>query len=90
MSLSEKRNKRSPVGLLESEQPALVTPPESRGEPAGTDCPHCFGTGMEVVPGEGARRCRCQTPTSGNVCFNRRAFRRVTNIHDSGLRGRRR
>lgn len=25
-------------------------------------CPHCFGTGMEVVPGEGARRCRCQTP----------------------------
>ena len=25
-------------------------------------CPHCFGTGMEVVPGVGARRCRCQTP----------------------------
>lgn len=24
-------------------------------------CPHCFGTGMEVVPGVGARRCRCQT-----------------------------
>lgn len=25
-----------------------------------SDCPHCFDTGMEVVPGEGARRCRCQ------------------------------
>lgn len=25
-------------------------------------CPHCFGTGMEVVPEVGARRCRCQTP----------------------------
>lgn len=25
-------------------------------------CPHCFGTGMEVVSGVGARRCRCQTP----------------------------
>jgi DNA replication protein DnaC len=25
------------------------------------DCPHCFGTGMEVVPEVGARRCRCQT-----------------------------
>jgi DNA replication protein DnaC len=25
-------------------------------------CPHCFGTGMEVVPGVGARRCRCQSP----------------------------
>ena len=24
-------------------------------------CPHCFGTGMEVVPEVGARRCRCQT-----------------------------
>src|SRR5207302_4523501 len=29
---------------------------------ASADCPFCFGTGMEVVPGEGARRCRCQTP----------------------------
>lgn len=28
----------------------------------GSACPHCFGTGMEVVPGVGARRCRCQTP----------------------------
>ena len=24
-------------------------------------CPKCFGTGMEVIPGEGARRCDCQT-----------------------------
>lgn len=23
-------------------------------------CPHCFGTGMEVVSGKGARRCRCR------------------------------
>ena len=26
------------------------------------ECPHCFGSGMEVVSGEGARRCRCQSP----------------------------
>src|ERR1700752_3340481 len=26
------------------------------------ECPHCFGSGMEIVPGEGARRCRCQSP----------------------------
>jgi len=25
-------------------------------------CPFCFGTGMEIIPGEGARRCRCQSP----------------------------
>ena len=24
-------------------------------------CSSCFGTGMEVVPGKGARRCRCRT-----------------------------
>ena len=24
-------------------------------------CQHCFGTGMEVVEGRGARRCRCRT-----------------------------
>src|ERR1041384_3463323 len=23
-------------------------------------CPRCFGTGMEIIPGEGARRCDCQ------------------------------
>ena len=25
------------------------------------DCPRCFGTGIEIVAGEGARRCDCQT-----------------------------
>jgi len=24
-------------------------------------CPFCFGTGLEVVPGKGARRCQCRT-----------------------------
>lgn len=24
-------------------------------------CPFCYGTGMEVVAGKGARRCRCRT-----------------------------
>jgi DNA replication protein DnaC len=24
-------------------------------------CPQCFGTGLEVVPGKGARRCECRT-----------------------------
>ena len=37
---------------LETERPPTVQDP---------DCPHCFGTGMEVVPEVGARRCRCQT-----------------------------
>lgn len=63
MSLSEKRNnKKAPaVGLLETAEPALDAAPEATEQPSA-ECPHCFGTGMEVVPGAGARRCRCQTP----------------------------
>ncbi|MDX6712397.1 MAG: replication protein DnaC [Blastocatellia bacterium] len=30
-------------------------------EQAPSVCPICFGTGMEVVPGKGARRCVCRT-----------------------------
>lgn len=33
--------------------------PVAANEPAV--CSYCFGTGMEVVPGRGARRCRCKT-----------------------------
>ena len=33
-------------------------PPRQPGEDSA--CPRCFGTGIEVVPGEGARRCDCK------------------------------
>ena len=36
--------------LPEREQPAV--------------CAHCFGSGMEIVAGKGARRCRCRTENS--------------------------
>jgi DNA replication protein DnaC len=35
-----------------------TTPANSRKRDV---CPRCFGTGLEIVPGEGARRCDCQT-----------------------------
>lgn len=38
-------------------------------EIADGECPHCFGTGMEVIPGEGARRCRCQTSDQRDRLF---------------------
>ena len=38
---------------------------ESRSiEAASTVCSYCYGTGMEVVPGKGARRCRCRAENS--------------------------
>lgn len=60
MSTSEKpKNKRLRVVRTEQAAPPPDAAPASAVEPS---CPHCYGTGMEVVPGEGARRCRCQSP----------------------------
>jgi len=46
--------------------PGPVDPNSSRGDfpqsvGEGESCSSCFGTGMEVVAGKGARRCRCRT-----------------------------
>ena len=32
-----------------------------KAQSAAAFCPLCFGTGIEVVPGKGARRCECRT-----------------------------
>lgn len=36
----------------------IVRPPEDDGGPEV--CAVCFGTGMEIVPGKGARKCQCR------------------------------
>jgi DNA replication protein DnaC len=33
------------------------------------ECPKCYGTGMEIVPGQGARRCACRTSISPQSQF---------------------
>lgn len=43
----------------ESRDSEETPPPATRA--AGETCPRCFGTGMEIVPGEGARRCDCKS-----------------------------
>ena len=48
--------KNTPVD--ETSQRELIP---QNSKPADASCPRCFGTGMEVVPGEGARRCSCRT-----------------------------
>lgn len=48
------RDAATPALPFESEPP----PADETSVPAS--CPHCFGTGMEVVAGKGARRCRCR------------------------------
>jgi len=43
------------------------TPPKRTRDDA--ICPRCFGTGMEVVAGEGARRCDCQVADNRERLF---------------------
>lgn len=71
MSLSQKRNSKGlqVVKPLKTDEPATLVSPDS-APPATAECPHCFGTGMEVVSGEGARRCRCQAPDNRQRLFS--------------------
>jgi DNA replication protein DnaC len=46
----------------EENAPAATSAPDRNDTPA--ICPLCFGTGMRVVPGKGARRCDCRAEES--------------------------
>ncbi|HSP62447.1 MAG TPA: hypothetical protein VLQ90_05640, partial [Pyrinomonadaceae bacterium] len=65
MPSEKSKNKRLRIvpGAAAGSAPAPDERPETEvtASVQDPDCPHCFGTGMEVVPEIGARRCRCQT-----------------------------
>lgn len=62
MGSPEKPNTKR-LRVVSSSSDETTAEVNSESTSTGPDaCPHCFGTGMEVVPGVGARRCRCQTP----------------------------
>lgn len=47
-----------------SETPALPFDRAQATEDGPVQCPYCYGSGMEVVAGRGARRCRCREQSS--------------------------
>jgi len=49
--------------------PNIVEPDETVPDP--NECPVCFGTGMEVVPGKGARICSCRKLPTRDEGFER-------------------
>jgi DNA replication protein DnaC len=52
-------------------------PARRKRQEAPAVCPQCFGTGLEVVPGKGARRCECRTQdTRGKLLEQARIPRR--------------
>src|SRR5918993_5303161 len=55
--------KNYPLSVVSSPAPDCDTEVAPHGSPlySPAPCPFCHGTGMEVVAGKGARRCRCRT-----------------------------
>jgi DNA replication protein DnaC len=49
--------------------PKLASPDLEDGETADEECDKCFGTGMEIVPGKGARICACRKMRSHHGQF---------------------
>jgi DNA replication protein DnaC len=70
-----------------------AVPPPSHSSPEGdedldrAECPMCFGTGMEVVPGKGARVCVCRKLRSQVGKFERvRLPKRYDGFHFSNYK----
>jgi DNA replication protein DnaC len=58
-----KKSQLHAVPVRETDAPALPfdrVPPAAVPKEAPAACSYCYGTGMEVVAGKGARRCRCR------------------------------
>jgi hypothetical protein len=49
--------------------PLDAAPPAAAAKLVPTDpnCKWCYGGGMEIVPGKGAKRCRCRTPVEAQT-----------------------
>ena len=50
---------------------ALIAVPSSTENDAGEACSICFGSGMEIVPGKGARACSCQRQKTTGSTFDK-------------------
>lgn len=50
--------------------PKLVSPVENESGDTIDECPKCYGTGMEIVPGKGARICSCRKLKSQHGQFD--------------------
>src|SRR5438128_12276745 len=70
MTPTEKSPKRLRILKSKStnDQSKDSVPKETKPVPDAS-CPRCFGTGIEIVAGEGARRCDCQTSDHLNQLF---------------------
>src|SRR2546423_12578111 len=57
---SKSKRLRMVKSAAEEDKIGEIAPAQNPRGGNDTACPRCFGTGLEMVPGEGARRCDCQ------------------------------
>jgi DNA replication protein DnaC len=85
MSLSENQNSNATGAAASHLTETQSVRNSSEPPPASAECPHCFGSGMEIVPGEGARRCRCQSSDARDRLLN--ASRIPARYHHCTIQG---
>ena len=74
----------APLMSVSSKKPglAVVPPIDDASEHAADDaCPKCFGSGMEIVPGKGARPCSCRDRRESNPFEKVRVPKRYLGCH---------
>ena len=75
----ETAKKKPDLSIVRSDAEHL---PPSDGETGDASCQKCLGTGMEIVPGKGARACSCRAAGLNSNPFERvRVPRRYLNCH---------
>src|SRR3712207_344210 len=80
-----KKSQLRAVPERDADTPALPfdrAPAAQQPQGGAASCPRCYGSGYEVVPGKGARRCRCREQTTqGKMIEAARIPRRYDNCN---------
>ena len=82
--MSEDPSKKAQLSIVAAAQPAegRVEFAKRSDDPDPTVCQKCFGSGMEIIPGKGARQCQCQKQSGRANPFDKvRVPRRYLNCH---------
>ncbi len=74
----------APLMSVSSKKPSFAVVPPIDDEPgtaADDACPKCFGSGMEIIPGKGARPCSCRDRRESNPFEKVRVPKRYLGCH---------
>src|SRR5262245_21533899 len=80
--MSTDTSKKAQLSVVPAAQPADAGIERRNKSDDRAVCPKCFGSGMEIIPGKGARQCQCQKQSGRANPFDKvRVPRRYLNCH---------